>query len=675
MSLRRTMLALAVGAAASVQAQSPDPELLDLSLEDLLDVQVASASWGESPLRDAPGSLTVFERADLERMGFRSLHEVLDYVPGAYTARVATTGLEQRTVLRGNPGTAGGGLLVIDGQRINTQQNVRAWGVLRQFPLALVERIEVLRGPGAARFGGGAADEVVNVVTRRGHRGLEARASAEGGRAAQAWWSADLGEARLDMALSDAADRSPAYERLFDRFGRITRSREEDDTRTAMATASWDRHEVQVAFHESAIAGYYGLRGSIDPADDNTVDATWWRYAGGVAAGGWDIGWTASRLRQRYALGGVVAAPGVPPFADGGLRQRGLLTHRVEQGSLTLRRAFGDHTLTIGGEALGGRTTRADLQVNRLTAPPFTAFGGFRSTGARFVADGARDRLTATYLEDDWAAARDWRVVAGLRHDRFGQGGSATSPRLAVVWRPAGDWGWKLLYQEAFFAPTLGQLFLQNNPVIRGNPDLAPSLARTLELVATWERPTMVATATLYRRHAHDGFVVVPGATPDAPSTTANASRQDSAGLEASATWQPAAAWRLTVNASTLFRDRYDLPATIAEVPPGQFVARRTASAWLQWRPAERWDVGLGAAWRSREPLQVGGHAPRVRLQLAWTPTDDLRLWLHAGNLTDAEGSDVDPGSGLGTNAAGRTVRALPWAGREVDLGLAWRWR
>ena len=184
-----------------------------------------------------------------------------------------------------------------------------------------------------------------------------------------------------------------------------------------------------------------------------------------------------------------------------------------------------------------------------------------------------------------------------------------------------------------------------------------------------------MATATLYRRRARDGFVIVPGATPESPTTTVNASRQDSIGLEASATWQPAPAWRLTLNGSTLFRDRYVLPERRAEIPPAQFIAKHTASAWLQWRPATRWDLGLGAAWHSKEPLQVGSRAPRAHLQVNWRPTDDLRLWLHASNLANAAGADVDPGSGLGTATDGRTVRALTWAGREIDLGLAWDWR
>lgn len=667
------VLALAALAPTGAGARAADPTLLDLSLEELLEVEVTAAGFTTTSLRDAAASVTVFERADLERLGFRHLHEVLNYVPGAYTSRVATTGLENRTVLRGNPGSAGGGLLAIDGQRVNTMQSVRAWGVVRNFPLSLVERVEIIRGPGGARFGGGPSDEVVNVVTRRGSS-VEASVSAEGGHSAQALIDAERGDWRLDLRTSTARDRSPDYEELFDRFGRVSRSAEDGTTRTAIVDIGRGRHGMQVFHHESDIDGYYSLNGSINPGDDNLLKATWWRYQGSADLGGWRLDGFASALRQRYRLGAVVAPAGSGPFTTADFRQRGLLTHRSTSFGLTMQRAFGPHTLTFGAETLGGEATQADLQSNYTLGPLFFPLDGFEDTGLRFMADDARDRMTGVFAEDDWRINERHRVVIGARHDRYRESGSATSPRLAWVWTPGERSAIKLMVQDAFFAPTLGQRFLQNNPVIAGSRDLQPARVRTTELNARHQFDRVLLTGVLYHRDATDGFVVVPrnGFT----ASTVNAVNQHTSGAEGSVIWTPTPAWRVSLTGSRIFSDRYTLPPALAEAPPGLFVSHETASLVAHWMPLGAWEATVGAHWRSREGFQPQTNDPRAMLQLNWRPADGTRVWLHVDNLFNGRGSDVDIAGGLGVDpGTGRIARLLPLPGREMRLGVEWRWR
>ena len=668
------VLAIAGPSPAMAAPRAQDPALLDLSLDELLKIDVSAASFNATSLREAAASVTVFERRELERLGFRHLHEVLNWVPGAYSSRVATTGLENRTVLRGNPGTAGGGLLAIDGQRVNTMQSVRAWGVVRHFPLSMVERVEIIRGPGGARFGGGPSDEVVNVVTRRGDGLLEASVSADGGHSAQVITGADHGDWRLDVRAAREAHEIPEYEGLFDRFGRVTRSTESSTDRTAIVDLTRGAHGLQVVHHESDIEGFYGLSGSINPGDESQLEATWWRYHGKVELGDWRLEGFASALRQRYALSAVVVREGSGPFVGQDFRQRGLLTHRNQSAGLTLQRRFGAHTLTFGSETQSGRTTQADLQANYTLGPVFLPLPGFESTGLRFVAEGARDRMTAVFVEDDWRVATAHRLVLGARYDHYDQGGAALSPRAAWVWTPGDRYTMKLLVQEAFFAPTLGQLFLQNNPVIAGAPDLEPSRVRTTEWVNRWQSGDWLLSGTYYHRDAKDGFVVVPfrGVT----ATTVNAGRQHTEGLEAVVLWTPSPTWRLRATGSTILEDRYQLPARIAEAPPGQFVSHDTASVLVNWLPLPAWDTTFGAHWRSREGFQAEANDPRVMLQVNWRPTPALRVWLHADNLFNARGVDIDVAGGLGVDpATGRVVRDLPLPGREWQFGVEWAWR
>ncbi len=677
MTLRSTLsiaVAFALLPLQSVRANQADEAWLDLSLEELLNVEVSTASWNATSLREAPASVTVFERRELERMGLRTLTEVLNFVPGVYTSRVAATGLENRTVLRGNPGTAGGGLLVIDGQRVNTMQTARAWGVVRNFPMALIERIEVIRGPSSARFGGGPSDEVVNVVTRRDEGAVQAAVLAEGGHALQSFVSQSAGPWRLDLRASQTDETRPTLEGLFDRFGRVDASTERDRTRTAIADLGLGTHGLQVFHHESDIDGYYGLSGSINAGDESLLSATWLRYHGRAELAGWTLSGTASDLRQRYTQGGVAAPGGQAPFVADDFRQRGLLTHRSTAGSLTLQRRFGPHTLTFGGDTQLGRTTQADVQANYTLGPLFYPLGEFENTGLRFVADGARDRMSAAYFEHDWRLADTHRVVWGMRRDRSTLSGSASSPRLAWVWTPGERATVKLLYQESFFAPSFSQRFLQSNPVIAGAPNLRPTRVQATELVLRYQTERVAFSSSYYHRDAKDGFAIVP--LNSITATTINATRQHTEGLEAAMQWTPSASWRLRLTGSTVLVDRYRLPERLLEAPPGQFLSKRTASALLYWTPSSKWDSTLGAHWRSAEGFQSKANDPRAIAQLNWRPRSDLRLWLHVDNLFNASGFDVDVAGGLGTDpVTGQIVRRLPLPGREMQLGLSWAWR
>ncbi|NJD17877.1 MAG: TonB-dependent receptor, partial [Gemmatimonadetes bacterium] len=94
--------------------------------------------------------------------------------------------------------------------------------------------------------------------------------------------------------------------------------------------------------------------------------------------------------------------------------------------------------------------------------------------------------MASLFVQHEWQARTDLSVVLGARADRADIGGSALSPRAAVVWHPAPTTALKALYGKAFRAPTPLEQFVDVPGVIVANPDLAPERIRTLELV--WEQ-------------------------------------------------------------------------------------------------------------------------------------------------------------------------------------------
>jgi outer membrane receptor protein involved in Fe transport len=155
------------GAAALAQDRPQRPtrtRLADLSIEDLMNIRVVTASKAEETLARSTSVMSVITARDIQRSGFRTIYEVLARVPGFFPSTQATWKLV------GTRGLMADGsdhiLLLIDG---HPQNSIVAHGFQQQdqMPaLEKVERIEIIRGPGSVLWGTSAAHAIVNVVTK-----------------------------------------------------------------------------------------------------------------------------------------------------------------------------------------------------------------------------------------------------------------------------------------------------------------------------------------------------------------------------------------------------------------------------------------------------------------------------------------------------------------------------
>ena len=125
-------------------------ELLNLSLEDLLKVTVTASTRTEESLRSVPSVITVFERAQIEKLGLDYLYELLDFVPGYQSHRASDSPLMYSSSSRGrrNGSQSKELLLIIDGRVFNDPRNGSANGARPLVKLAQIEKVEVIRGPG-----------------------------------------------------------------------------------------------------------------------------------------------------------------------------------------------------------------------------------------------------------------------------------------------------------------------------------------------------------------------------------------------------------------------------------------------------------------------------------------------------------------------------------------------
>ncbi|MCB1645180.1 MAG: TonB-dependent receptor [Pseudomonadales bacterium] len=156
------LLALVCGSAWA----STDPDsLLSASLSDLMSIEVTSANKRQERAFEVASAVYVLTADDIASVGARNIPEALQYVPGMQVARIDTN--RWAISARGyNDAYADKLLVMIDGRSIYTQFYSGVYWDNNDIPVDLIERIEVIRGPGAAIWGANAVNGVINIITR-----------------------------------------------------------------------------------------------------------------------------------------------------------------------------------------------------------------------------------------------------------------------------------------------------------------------------------------------------------------------------------------------------------------------------------------------------------------------------------------------------------------------------
>ncbi len=149
---------------STVVAQSGS-DLANLSLEELMNIKVDVASGKATSLKQAPGIVTVLSEEEIKTSGARDLIDVLNLVPGIQFG-VDVFGVTSVGV-RGLWGHEGKVLMLWNGHELNELLfSTLQFG--NHYPVNQIKRVEIMRGPGSALYGGNAELAVINVVTKSG---------------------------------------------------------------------------------------------------------------------------------------------------------------------------------------------------------------------------------------------------------------------------------------------------------------------------------------------------------------------------------------------------------------------------------------------------------------------------------------------------------------------------
>ncbi|MDM5177115.1 TonB-dependent receptor [Massilia sp. DJPM01] len=478
---RRGLLAAALASMANIAVAGADQpqDLNALPIEQLLNLEIITASKFAQKISEAPSSVSVITEEDIRRFGYRSLADILRSVRGVYVtddrnySYVGTRG-------SGRPGDFNTRLLIlVDGRRLNDMvYDQGAAG--NEFPIdiSLVERVEFVPGPGSAMYGSSAFFGVVNVITKTGaaFQGSTASASAASSATRQARLASGFARASgVDLLLGASwlerkgSDQYfPEYDDAAHNFG-LARNLDHDSYKRAFAKLSWGSFAASAYFGRRTRGiptASYGQQFN-DPRSRTTDE-----YASASAS--WQAALSptlevhAGANLRRYRYQGTYIY--VPDSATVNIDEADSRTLSTELRLLST--AFRHHKIIAGAE-YASDTKR---MMSNYDLAPYASL---------LFSDRPKKRA-GVYLQDELRLGERVILNAGLRHDHDAEGGGASNPRVALIVKAAAHSTLKALYGTAFRSPNSYERYYATSTGFKLNPALKPERIKTYELIGEY---------------------------------------------------------------------------------------------------------------------------------------------------------------------------------------------
>jgi iron complex outermembrane receptor protein len=196
LSVKISNVALCIAACAlsalPAWPQQKPADLADSSLEDLMSIQVTSVSKTEQKLSRIASAVFVITQEDIRRSGSTNIPDLLRMVPGLDVAQINANAWAISA--RGLNGRFSNELLVLlDGRSLYTPTTGGVFWDVVDLPLEDIERIEVIRGPGASVWATSAVNGVINIITKTASDTLGAMVVAGGGTVDQGFGTVQYG--------------------------------------------------------------------------------------------------------------------------------------------------------------------------------------------------------------------------------------------------------------------------------------------------------------------------------------------------------------------------------------------------------------------------------------------------------------------------------------------------
>ena len=639
------VLVLAGTAGAGAQNQDPTPDYSLLSLQELSQVKVTSVSMTPETLSRSAAAVYVISQEEIHRSGMTNIADLLRLVPGLSVARLG--GSQWAVTSRGFNGRFANKLLVlVDGRSIYTPIFSGVYWDMCMPLLDDIQRIEVIRGPGASVWGANAVDGVINIITKSSTETKGGSIVAGGGTAERAF-----GELRVSGKFSD----NITYRGYL---------------------SGHDRSALQTP-------------GGADAHDGWSDEQGGFRIDGVTKNGGWRLEGDIFQSRREEVSNLVLTAEGTQGISDASFpgmasdlafEWRRKVTessdlrittyydsmNRPETGISTERTRTGDFEIQYHFVAKKNHEISVGL-TDRLVAE--TVVG---SNMLWFTPDQVTYQLASGFAQDEIHLLNDRVLVTlGIKVDHSLFGGWQPQPTARILWAPNKRHSAWFSFSDAsrtpsFYernitaftnAPSPGPFGLLVYPTLSGSPQFQVEDLRATEVGYRAQPSARFSLDLTAFYHDHDNMrsadpgdlIFVSGAKPYflAPFYFGNLAEGEAMGAEAAWMYRPAKQWRLAGSYGYFHLNQRLLNGA----PAGSFIYGQTAFPTNQLKVESFWDVSKkiqfdALALTSSSVFNMWQVLPshtRIDLRLGWRISPAVEISLSGQDLLSARHLELTP--------------------------------
>ncbi len=643
---------------------------------------VSIATGTRKSISKAPSVATVITSERIQELGVTNLYQLIETVTGIHVYPSNFNRMNSQFSIRGvhtreNPQV----LVLVNNIRTTHNYKGAAWNLFN-VGTEIIDRIEIIRGPGSAVHGADAFSGVINIVTK-GNGGeftndVGVRSGSFGTKSAWLNYGTKIGDFDLSINAqwndTDGDDSRIIEQDAMHAFGLAALSnapsaldtrKETRDVHINLANDKW-RFSYWHLSNEGGTGFGAAQALSVGDLHKDSADTLSLEYKSDISD---SLSFSASTYYQWHDENTYFV-----------IFPAGFATPRAfdpDTGAPTAFTVFTDGV--IGNPILDETNSGIDLvfnykpnsehdfrlgigfQRNEGEASEFKNFGPLAQDGTEdFIGDNLTDVTGTPFVfapnesrdvyfvsvQDEWQLAKDWELTLGLRYDDYSDFGSTVNPRAALVWQAKHNLTAKALYGRAFRAPSFGELFAVNNPVVLGNPNLDPETINTVELAFDY-RPNFdwKFLFNIFAYEADNLIVYIPQG--DGSNLASNAGAQDGIGAELEIHWTVSEQLNLKLGYAFQQAEDADSGADIPDAP------QNSLDFSMEWKISDDLTWHLDSSWITNRSRPAGDARPDVD-NFTWVNSNfvyyvnsNLDLGLSIRNLLDEDA--FEPSDATGT--------------------------
>jgi outer membrane receptor for ferrienterochelin and colicins len=484
----------------------------NISLEDLMNIDVVTPTGQPQRLQDAPSIVHVITSPELELKGALNIIDALKYIPGLETS-VGPDGMYNISI-RGMR-KDGLVLLMIDGIIMN---DFYTGSPILDYPVEFIERLEVLEGPASAVYGTHAFTGVINIITKQEYKDIIAKVGTHGTASlfvndhiTKTNWSAsyNLGYFHTDganqMLETDRAEKEPWSLTYGDKKALTNRHVDHFQFGTNIKYKSLKFTFFGLERERGAWAGpvYVVTRGSkfraqqIGANIENTFRPS---ELVSIIPSVYSAQFKANNLEQETPEN-YVSLISNDVFTNGKLVSEKYTGYKVGT-QLLITMKFNEN-FSLSTASLYEIKTLSEYNLERNYQITGDIYKGELANydNVPFEQKDKTRKISATYLTTNYTLKRI-AINVGVRVDNFNDFGSTVNPRIGLSYSIHKNLRLKTLYGSAFRAPSFKELYdntsIGNDIGVKGNPKLKPETILTYEVLAELTLKHLLIKSTGY---------------------------------------------------------------------------------------------------------------------------------------------------------------------------------